>query len=390
VERVAVLRNVWFDPPGAGRLGDLLVAGDRIGATGRVDAPAGAVELDLAGATLAPGLVDLQVNGFAGAEVYEATADALRTIVRELPRAGCTSAVLTMVSAPRGRYEALFDALEVIESAESAGARVLGLHLEGPYLNPAHAGAHPPEALRLPDAGEVRELLDRAGGRIKLWTIAPELRGSAAVVELLLERGVVVAAGHSALSYEEARGWFARGVSFVTHLFNAMAPFHHREPGLAGAALLDERVRFGLVADGHHLSSATVRLAAALAAPRLVLVTDAVAAAGTADGEFLVAGLPGRAEEGAVRRADGRLAGSAVTALEAVGNLAAWGGLSSAEAFDAMSRHPADVLRRPDLGRLEPGALADFLVLDGGGELCETWVGGSRVHTREAGWIAAG
>jgi N-acetylglucosamine-6-phosphate deacetylase len=376
-------------PPGAGLRGDLHIAGDRIAGVGNVQAPPASIELDLAGATLVPGLVDLQLNGFAGVEVYEATPEALRTIVRELPRTGCTSALLTMISAPRERYEALFDALEAIESEATAGARVLGLHLEGPYLNPARAGAHPPEALRLPDPDEVRELLEQAAGRIKLWTIAPELPGSDAVVELLLEAGVVVSAGHSALSYDEAREWFERGISFVTHLFNSMAPFHHREPGLAGAALLDDRVRFGLIVDGDHLSPATVRLAALLAAPRLVLVTDAVAAAGASNGELLVAGLPGRAEDGAVRRADGRLAGSTATALTSVANLAAWSGLSFAEAFDAMARRPAEVLGRRDLGRLELGALADFLVLGEDGEPRETWVGGSPVFASDARGIIA-
>jgi N-acetylglucosamine-6-phosphate deacetylase len=389
VERSVVIRNAVLGPPGAGRPGDLYIVGDRIGGVGEVQAPPTSIQLDMAGASLVPGLVDLQVNGFAGVEVYEATPEALRTIVRELPRTGCTSVLLTMISASPERYVALLEALEAIESEAVLGARVLGAHLEGPYLNPARAGAHPPQALRLPDPGEVRDLLERAGGRIRLWTIAPELPGSDAIVEPLLEEGVVVSAGHSTLSYAEAREWFDRGVSFVTHLFNAMAPFHHREPGLPGAALLDDRVRFGLIADGDHLSPATVRLVAALAASRLVLVTDAVAAAGAPDGELLVAGLPGRAEDGTVRRADGRLAGSTATALACVANLAAWGGLSAADAFDAMTRRPADVLGHSDLGRLEPGALADFLVLGEDGELRETWVGGSRVYANEPRGILA-
>lgn len=385
METVTILRNAQLQLPGRTSRGDLLIVGDRIGGIGNFNAPSGPVELDLTGKTLAPGLVDLQVNGFAGVEVYEATPYALRRILQELPRTGCTSVLLTMISAPRKRYETLFDTLETIEAGQTSGARVLGLHLEGPYLNPAHAGAHPPTALRPPDPSEARELLDRSNGRIKIWTIAPELPGADALVKVLLERGVVVAAGHSALSYRQACDWFSHGVSFVTHLFNAMTPVHHRELGLAGAALLDDRVYFGLVVDGHHVSPPAVELAAGLAASRLVPVTDAVAAAGgMSSDDVLVGGIPARADEGVVRRVDGRLAGSSVTALETVRNLAAWGKLPTDAAFTAMSSRPADLLGRQDLGRLEVGALADFLVLDDGGRLCETWIGGRRVYANDA------
>lgn len=386
METVTVLRNAQLQLPDRTCRGDLLIIGNRIGGVGSFDVPAGSAGVDLAGKTVAPGLVDLQLNGFAGVEVYEATPEALQAIVEELPRTGCTSVLLTMISAPRARYDALFDALETLENEPASGARVLGLHLEGPYLNRAHAGAHPPAELRPPDLGEARDLLDRADGRIKMWTIAPELPGSDALIELLLERGVVVAAGHSALTYAQARTCFGRGVSFVTHLFNAMTPFHHREIGLPGAALFDSRVHFGLVADGHHVSPSAVKLVTALAASRLILVTDAVAAAGMSNGDFLVGGIPGRLDAGVVRRPDGRLAGSSITALESVRNLADWGELSMADVLVAMSARPADILDRPDLGRLEAGALADLLVLDGEDELCETWIDGRRVFAGETAW----
>jgi N-acetylglucosamine-6-phosphate deacetylase len=384
VEAVTVLRDAQLRLPGRTSRGDLLIVGDRIRAIGSFSAPPGPVEIDMAGKTVAPGLVDLQVNGFAGVEVYEATPYALRRILCELPRSGCTSVLLTMISAPRARYEALLDALETIEAEQAPGARVLGLHLEGPYLNPARAGAHPITELRPPDPLEAQELLDRSNGRIKIWTIAPELPGADLLVEVLLEHGVHVAAGHSALSYRQALDWFSRGVSFVTHLFNAMTPVHHRELGLAGAALLDDRVHFGLVVDGHHVSPPAIELAAALAAPRLIAVTDAVAAAGmTLSGDILVGGVPGHADEGVVRRADGLLAGSSVTALETVRNLAEWGKLSFDAALSAMSSRPANLLGRKDLGRLEIGALADFLVLDDRERLCETWIGGRPVYASD-------
>lgn len=377
-----VLRNARVTSDGMVTEGDLWVAGDRIAGTGRVSPPAGVRERDLAGATVLPGLIDLQVNGLGGAEVHAADATALETILRAAPRLGCTSLLLTQVSAGRDDYCGLASALEALPEV---GARVLGIHLEGPFLDPAHPGAHLPDALRLPNLAETMDILALMGGRVRLWTLAPELPGAGELIDVLCDAGVVVAAGHSGLSYEEARSWFRRGVSMVTHLFNAMRSLHHRRPGLAAAALLDDRVRFSLIADGQHSHPAMVELARRLGGERLILVTDAVAPAGAPDGDYTVGGRPVTSKGGVVRLADGTLAGSALAALQAVRNFADFTSLSIAEASTAMTSRPADLLRLDDLGRLHEGAYADFLIVDGQGGLAETWVRGRPEHVDPSG-----
>jgi N-acetylglucosamine-6-phosphate deacetylase len=383
MEDAAILRDATLHLESGICRGDILIVGERIEAIGEFDAPSGARERDLGGRAVIPGLVDLQLNGFAGFEVQEAKPQALRTIVRELARGGCTSVLLTMISAPRERYERLGEALATMGQPED-GARVLGVHLEGPFLNPRYTGAHSPDLLRQPSAADAEELLEVMSGLVRLWTLAPELPGAAELIELLRSRGIVVAAGHSALSYDAALEWFRRGVALVTHLFNAMTPLHHRAPGLAAAALLDGHVRFSLIADGYHIDPACVRLAVRLGAERLILVTDAGGAASMPDGLYEVGGEPAQSENGAVRRPDGRLAGSALTALQALQNVCAWTGLSLSEALPAMTTRPADLLGRSDIGRLVPGAFADLVVLDDDGELLETQIGGKTVCLREA------
>jgi N-acetylglucosamine-6-phosphate deacetylase len=259
------------------------------------------------------------------------------------------------------------------------------VHLEGPFLDPAHRGAHSVEALRLPSRDEAAEALAHFQGRVRLWTLAPELPGASAVVDLLCEAGVVVAAGHSGLSHEEARSWFGRGISMVTHLFNAMTGLQHRSPGLAAAALLDDRVRFSIIADGHHAHPAMLELANRLGGHRLILVTDAVAPAGAPAGAYTVAGQLVVAEKGVVRLTDGSLAGTTLGALQAVRNYSAFTGVSVAEAAVAMTSRPADLLGERDLGRLGEGALADFLILDDQGVLLETWIRGKPEYVRRPG-----
>ncbi|MGD2052083.1 MAG: N-acetylglucosamine-6-phosphate deacetylase [Acidimicrobiia bacterium] len=374
-----VLRNGRIVSDGRVVDGDLLIQDRRIAAVGRVSSPPGTPTTDLGGATVLPGLVDLQVNGLGGTEVYRADRAGLVDITRTAARLGCTSLLLTQIS---GDPESYVELAAALGEAPDGGARILGVHLEGPYLDPGHPGAHPRDALRPPNADEARLLLSHFGDRVRVWTLAPELPGAEQVVDLLLESGVVVSAGHSGATFDEARSWFRRGVTLVTHLFNAMSGLDHREPGLAAAALLDAEVSFSVIADGHHASPEMVRLAHRLGRERLILITDAVAPAGAPDGTYTVAGQEVRAADGTVRLPGGRLAGSVLRPLDAVKNLARFTGLSIAEASVAMTSRPADLLGLPELGRLAEGCVADFLVLDDGEELAETWINGRPVHRR--------
>jgi N-acetylglucosamine-6-phosphate deacetylase len=315
---------------------------------------------------VAPGLVDLQCNGALGLDVTSAP-ERLWDLAARLPRFGVTAWLPTVVTAPPGTVDAALAALAAGPPPGWVGAHPLGLHLEGPFLAPSARGAHRREHLRAPSAAEAAAWSPEAG--VALVTLAPELPGALELVAELAGRGVIVSLGHTTATLAEARGGVAAGATWVTHLFNAMAPLHHREPGLVGLALGDERLRVGLIADGVHVAPEVVALAQRLLGPRLTLVTDAVAAMGEpgTDGER-------------IRTADGALAGSALSLDQAVRNLVAFSGCSSAEALAAASVAPAAVLGDAGRGTLEPGARADVVLLTPDLEVVATWVGGELAH----------
>jgi N-acetylglucosamine-6-phosphate deacetylase len=240
------------------------------------------------------------------------------------------------------------------------GPRILGVHLEGPFLAPSRLGAHPPARRRDPDIDLLARLL--AAGPVRLVTLAPELPGAESLIATLLERGVAVSCGHTDATAAQAHAAFDHGARAVTHLFNAMRPFHHREPGVAGASLVRDDVIVQLIVDGVHLAPDTVRLVWRAAAGRVALVTDAMAGAALGDGRYDLGDVGVEIRDGVARGPDGQLAGSVLTMLEAVRNLHTLG-VPLPEALDAATAVPARVLGDPALGRLEPGAPADVVLL---------------------------
>jgi N-acetylglucosamine-6-phosphate deacetylase len=335
--------------------------------------------LDAAGLLVVPGFVDVQCNGAVGVDVT-GEPERLWEVAAALPRWGVTSWLPTVVTSPpaiRAR------ALAALRSGPPRGrdgvrpiAMPLGLHFEGPFLAPERRGAHPAEHLRAPDPSLVAdEGWSRQSG-VALVTLAPELPRALDVVRELVAAGVVVSAGHSSASAEEATAAIDAGVTAVTHLFNAMGPLHHRDPGLAGVALSDERVRVGAIADGIHLHPATVALAARALGDRLCLVTDAVAALGTPAGRVPLGVLEAFATDDGVRLVDGTLAGSDLSLDRAVRNLAAFARVSLPAAVAAATTAPAALLGLGDRGVIRPGAVADLTLLDTGGAVVATVVGG--------------
>ena len=256
---------------------------------------------------------------------------------------------------------------------EPVGPRILGVHLEGPFISPNRLGAHPAASRRDPDRGLLERLL--AAGPVGYATLAPELPGALELVDLLHERGIVVSCGHSDATAEQATAAFDRGVGTVTHLFNAMRPLGHRDPGIAGAALARDDVVVQMILDGHHLAEETAKVVWRAAAGRVALVTDAIAAAGIGDGSYRLGEVEVEVRDGVARRADGVLAGSVVTMVEAVQNLHALGA-SLVEAVAAATSIPARIVRRPELGVLRQGGDADIVVLDGGLEIRRVLRGG--------------
>jgi N-acetylglucosamine-6-phosphate deacetylase len=305
----------------------------------------------------APGFVDLQVNGFAGVDFFSADADGYRRAGEALLASGVTAYQPTFITSPEDEITAALR-----EVPRNGGRpRILGAHLEGPFISPERLGTHPAEARRDPDPDLLQRLL--AAGPVSHVTLAPELPGALHLIELLRGRGVTVSCGHSDATAAEAREAFARGATTVTHIFNAMRPLLAREPGLAGAALVASGVTVQVILDGVHLADDTARLVWQAAGGRVALVTDAIAAAGAGDGSYRLAGVDFEVENGVARRADSVLAGSTVSMIEAVRNLVALGA-PLASALAAAGRVPARIAGRPELGTLEPGSAADVVVLD--------------------------
>jgi N-acetylglucosamine-6-phosphate deacetylase len=366
--------------PGAVVLADGRVAEVRTGP----DAAAGAdVVLDTG--VLAPGLVDAQVNGYAGVDLVEATPDEWVRVSGRLAETGVTAYAPTFITAPLATLE---EALVRTADARAAwargsgatGAEPVGAHLEGPFLSARRRGAHNADHLVDPTPERVRRLLDAAPGALAAVTLAPEREGALAAVRTLAEAGVLVSVGHSDATAAEVEAAADAGARMVTHVFNAQRPLHHREPGVVGRALVDPRLSPGLILDLHHVTPDAVRLVLAAAGDRVVLVTDAVAATGMPPGRYVLGGEPVVVAEGSPPvRDDGVLAGSGLRLDEAVRHAVDLG-VPLASAVDAASRRPADLLGRPDLGRLAPGARGDLVWLDDDLRAAATWVAGVRVH----------
>jgi N-acetylglucosamine-6-phosphate deacetylase len=332
--------------------GDVEVEDGRIEAVGLASTTRGKVAI--------PGFVDLQVNGYGGVDFLSASQEDYARAGEALLVAGVTAYQPTFITSTQA---ATVEALHAMPTSAS-GPRIIGAHLEGPFLSPEHPGAHPLEHLRTPDL----ELLDRLliAGNVTQMTLAPELPGADTLIERLRERGIAIAAGHTNATAAEAEHAFELGVGAITHVFNAMRPFRSRDPGIAGVALTRPDVLITIVVDGHHLAAETVRLVWGCAAGRVALISDAIAAAGSViDGAtFQLGDVAVEIGDGAPpMREDGTLAGTVLTMIDAVRNLHALGA-SFEEAVGAATEVPARLLGRSDIGVLEPGAPADTVVLD--------------------------
>ncbi|QXJ21991.1 N-acetylglucosamine-6-phosphate deacetylase [Actinomadura graeca] len=339
--------------------------------------PPGPPDVRLADGLLAPGLVDLQVNGFFGYDMVDADEEGWRTVVSRLPETGVTAFMPTFITAPVGtQAEALRHARDLLPRLP-AGARVLGVHLEGPFLSEKRKGAHNAAYLIDPEPEALLTLLET--GLVKLVTLAPERHGAIDAVRALDAAGVLVSVGHSDATAAQTAAAADAGARMVTHIFNAQSGVHHRDPGVATQALIDRRLRPGLILDLHHVSAETAKLVFGAASGRVVLVTDAAASAGMPPGTYDLGGEPiTMPEEGPPLRADGTIAGSGLRLDDAVGNAAALG-IDTATAVDAATRVPADLIGRADLGRIAPGAAADLVWLGPDHRALATWINGQKV-----------
>lgn len=365
--------------------GVISLAGGRIQAIREPEnRPAGSL-LDAAGCTVLPGFMDVHIHGSAGADVMDATLEAHRTMSRFLVQHGVTAYLATTVTAPpAATLAAVQGAALAGERPADEGARLLGVHLEGPYLSPRFPGAQPKEHLRAPDQTELAALL--AAGPVRMITLAPEQPGGQQLTSMAVDAGVRVVIGHSEASYEEAITAFDWGVSQATHTYNAMTGLHHRRPGVVGAVLTDDRVYAQLIADTIHVHPAAIKVLARCKGPeRILLITDAIRAAGLPPGAYELGGQPVYVQEGACRLADGTLAGSVATLDQCLRNFLAASGWSLEKGWPVTSLAPAAALGLADqLGAIAPGYLADLVLLDEALEVVATLVDGQVVYLRDA------
>lgn len=365
-------------PCGCHAPGVVLVEDGRINAAGSreaIEIPPGAQIRDCGGATLAPGFVDLHVHGGGGRDFMQAARagdrGGLEEIRRHLARHGVTTALATTVTAPWD------ETLTCLRALARAG---WDIHAEGPFLSPRQRGVHPPELLLEPSRERLDQLWESSAGRLRWITLAPELAGAREFIAAAVARGIGVALGHSDATLEQARAGIAAGARHATHVFNAMRPLHHREPGLLGEALSNSNVSAEIIADGIHVDPLVVNLFLRLKGEdKAVLVSDGISAAGCGDGEFLLGGLPIEVKHGRCLLGD-RLAGSVLTLDVAVRNIAAWSGWPLEKAARLATLNPANALGLKQKGRLEAGADADLVVLTPQGGVMATYLAGQQVN----------
>ncbi len=356
--------------------GWLEVGGGRILALGAGEPPRPA-DLDLGGGYLAPGLIDVHSHGGGAASVIGADPAAVATVAATHRAHGTTTIVASLVSAPPASL-----AHDVAALAELADEGLIaGTHLEGPWLAPGRCGAHDPAALRDPDPAELDRLLALGRGTIRMVTLAPERPMGLDAVRRVVDGGAIAAIGHTDASYEQVRAAIAAGATCATHLFNAMPSMHHRAPGPIAALIEDARVTNELILDGVHVHPAAAGLAFRAAQGRVVLVSDAMSAAGVGDGAYRLGHLAVAVVDGVARLADGTIAGSTLTLDRAVRFAVEQVGVPLQAAVAAATATPADLLGLADRGRLVVGARADLVHLDARLHLQGTWVGGAPVRT---------
>lgn len=328
--------------------------------------------IDAKGAYIIPGLIDVHTHGAIGIDGSDCVAEDLPKLAKYYADRGVTSFLFTTMTISRQELERQMYVVRGYERGDE-GAKIAGVHLEGPFLSYAKRGAQKAEALQRPNIEMLRSLNEISGGKVKLITVAPEIDGA---LDFIREAKDVctVSLGHSTASYDEAMAGFEAGAKHVTHLFNGMQPFHHRDPGLVGAAL-DAGAYVELICDGFHIHPAMVMATYKMFGEKLVIISDSLRCAAMPDGEYDLAGQAIVVKNGQARLLDGTIAGSSSNLLEELKNVVSYG-MPLEDAVKAMTETPAKDLGLADVGMLEEGRCADFIVLDENLNLLATVIDG--------------
>jgi len=343
--------------------------------------PAGAQEIVATQQTAIPGFVDVHIHGAGGHDVMEASEEAMSAVARTVARHGTTSFVATTVTASPDdtcrSVEGIARYIGLQHETDEPRAEVLGIHYEGPFISPARRGVHPKEWIQLPSEDMLERFLRAACGNARILTIAPELLGAAPCIDAARKAGVVVAMGHTDATYEQTRAGMAHGARHAVHVYNAMRPFSHRDPGVIGAVLTSPEVTAELIADGVHVEEAAMRLLLQAKGPgRVILVSDGVSATGMPDGIYKLGKFEVTVSGGVCRNAEGNLAGSTLTLDRALRNIVALG-VPLPDALRMLTVNPATLLGIEfKKGALRTGADADIILLDEGLGVTNVWARG--------------
>jgi N-acetylglucosamine-6-phosphate deacetylase len=361
--------------------GYVAFTGGMISATGTGDSWRGLEpvdSIDAAGAILVPGFIDIHGHGGGGCS-FDSDADGIRTALAVHRAHGTTRSVLSLVT---GSIDDLVERVALVAGLAENDETILGSHLEGPFLDVGHKGAHDPDFLCNPDPAVIDRLLEAARGTIRQVTLAPELPGGMDAIRQFTAAGVAVAVGHTDTDFDGARSAFEAGASILTHAFNAMNGIHHRNPGPVAAAAAFPSVTLEIINDGVHVHPDVVRIAFAAAPGRVALVTDAMAAAGSTDGTYRLGSLSVDVVDGVARLAGGgSIAGSTLTQDAALRRAVTEVGIPLPEAVAALTEVPARAVGRAErLGRLEAGFAADAVLLDDSYSVTAVWAAGVRVR----------
>jgi N-acetylglucosamine-6-phosphate deacetylase len=358
---------------------------ETIGPRSAIELPSGAEEIRATEYTAVPGFVDVHIHGAGGHDVMEADDKALGTITQRLAAFGTTSLLATTVTASTDETCRAVEGISKYISGQyrkdGARAEILGIHFEGPFLSKKRRGVHPQEWLQPPSAELLQRFLHAASGYARILTIAPELLGAMPCIDAARSLGMVVSIGHTDATYEQARAAVAHGAHHATHVYNAMRPFTHRDPGVIGAVLTTPEVTAELIADRVHVDDIAMKVLLQAKGPEhVVLISDGTSATGMPDGKYLLGGLEVTVNDGVCRNSEGKLAGSTLTLDRALRNTVKLG-VPLADAVRMLTLNPATLLGIEfKKGALRTGADADIVLLNEGLEIARVWARGMPIQ----------
>jgi N-acetylglucosamine-6-phosphate deacetylase len=383
---VAIDASSLFTPEKKFSPGRLVIEGSTIAAVGApesVSVPSGAERIDASDLLLTPGFIDPHIHGCGGVDVMDGTHESLNAVSRLLVRHGTTSFLPTTVSSPPDVLTRAVEQLGASIPKRFDGAEPLGIHMEGPFISAAKRGTHRASNVAAPDVDLLDKWVRASRNSVRLLTIAPELDGADRLLLMAKHLGITVAMGHSDATFDQARAAAAQGVCYAVHTFNAMRAFSHRDPGIVGAVLSDDRIFAEIIADGVHVDDAVVRIfARAKGKSRSLLVTDAISATDMPDGCYRLGEGTVDVVNGICRDSEGKLAGSTLTQEIALRNFLSWTGWPFEDALLALTLNPARALGLRKKGVLETGADADITILDETFRIMKTFVAGRLVFNR--------